>query len=97
MKITKELRLQELCTITQVLALVHASSEYTSDVYIYKNNTAYNSKCVLGLVNGLIGMKQNETITVVATGEDAEEAVSHLTHLIDRPPTVPGINTPIAE
>ncbi|WP_416150592.1 HPr family phosphocarrier protein [Salipaludibacillus sp. HK11] len=77
----QDFQLKERINMSNVMAFVHVSSLYKSDVYFLKNNIAYNSKCVLGLVNAMKDMKKDAVITVQAQGDDANEAISHLSQL----------------
>lgn len=77
----QDFKLNEPANMSNVLAFVHVSSLYNSDVYILKDDIAYNSKNILSLVQGMIHLKKDAVITVQADGDDAENAINHISHL----------------
>lgn len=77
----QDFKLIESVSMSNVLAVVHVSSLYDSDVYVLKDDIAYNSKNILSLVQGMINLKKDAVITVQAEGDDAVDAISHISHL----------------
>lgn len=77
----QDFKLNEPVSMSNVLAVVHVSSLYNSDVYILNNDIAYNSKNILSLVQGMIHLKKDAVITVQADGDDAENAINHISQL----------------
>ncbi|WP_280771024.1 HPr family phosphocarrier protein [Salipaludibacillus daqingensis] len=87
----QDLKLNESVAMSNVLAIVHVSSLYESDVYILKDNIAYNSKNILSLVQGMIHLKKDAVITVQAEGHDANDAVNHIRHLVENAMSSPSL------
>ncbi|MCR6110794.1 HPr family phosphocarrier protein [Bacillus sp. A301a_S52] len=78
MKLSKDIQLNEPFNMSKVLKLVQLCSTFSSDIYIHKNMTAYNSKCVLGTANIIISMKENDHFFITADGSDAKEALDQV-------------------
>jgi len=85
----QDFKLNESISMSNLLSVVHVSSLYDSDVYILKDNIAYNSKNILSLVQGMIYLKKDAVITIQAEGDDAADAVSHISHLFKHAQSTP--------
>ncbi|MGA8941907.1 MAG: HPr family phosphocarrier protein [Thermoactinomyces sp.] len=62
--------------------LVKEAGKFKSTVKLVKNEKEVDAKSLLGVMS--LAAKQNDEIIVRAEGEDAEEAVSHLTAFIEQ-------------
>lgn len=60
--------------------LVHTASRFRSEVLIEKDGHSANAKSVMGVL--LLCGHQGSFVTVTATGEDAEQALSAIGELI---------------
>ncbi|UTR14766.1 HPr family phosphocarrier protein [Salipaludibacillus sp. LMS25] len=78
MELSKDIQLKEPFNMSKVLKLVQLCSTFNSDIYIQKNMTAYNCKCVLGTANIIISMKENEHFSISVHGSDAKEALDQV-------------------
>ena len=62
--------------------LVKLASKYRSDISVSRDGVAVNAKSILGVMT--LAAEQGATIVIRAEGDDAKEAVTALTRLIDR-------------
>nr|WP_236784473.1 HPr family phosphocarrier protein [Alteribacter salitolerans] len=69
-------------SVQKILNLIQVTSLFDSDVYIIKNEKAYNLKSVLGVMNLFFTTNRNQTFTVSIKGEDAEYALKEITRFI---------------
>lgn len=65
-----------------VAMLVQIANQYNSEIYLQndKNKFKFNAKSIMGVMT--LCTANCEEIEVVATGEDAEEAVEHITRYL---------------
>jgi phosphotransferase system HPr (HPr) family protein len=59
---------------------VQVASRYDSQILIESGNKKVNAKSIMGVLS--LGVKQNDSIYVVANGKDEEAAVSALEELV---------------
>ena len=59
---------------------VQKANEYKSTVWVEKNERRVNAKSLLGILS--LGISQGMTITIMAEGTDAQEAVMALVELV---------------
>ncbi len=57
-----------------VAVLVQVASQYDSSVYIQSDNKKVNAKSIMGMMG--LGLNRDEAVTVIADGNDEEEAVA---------------------
>lgn len=57
------------------------ASQFKSEISIEKNGKKGNAKSLLSLL--ALGIKQDSEITIIATGEDENEALSELVKLVE--------------
>lgn len=57
-----------------VAMLVQVASQYDSSVYIESSNMKVNAKSIMGMMG--LGLNRDEAVTVIADGDDEEEAVA---------------------
>jgi len=55
---------------------IHKASNYKSSIWVEKGERKANAKSLLGLLS--LGIKEGDTIVLMAEGEDAEEAANEL-------------------
>ena len=65
-----------------VAMLVQVASQYDSSVYIESANKKVNAKSIMGVL--LLGIKQGESIYVLANGVDEKEALDALEELASK-------------
>lgn len=59
---------------------VQEANRFSSNIFLEKNSKRINAKSIMGLMS--LAVSNGETISVIADGEDATEAVEHLTAFI---------------
>ena len=59
-----------------VAMLVQTASRFSSNIYIESENMRVNAKSIMGMMT--LGLDSGCDVTVVADGEDEEEAVSRI-------------------
>ncbi len=66
----------------QVIFFVQKANEYDSSIWLESENRKMNAKSLLGIMS--LGIVTGATITLSASGPDAEEAVNALAALLQR-------------
>ncbi|KNF08577.1 phosphotransferase system HPr (HPr) family [Gottschalkia purinilytica] len=61
---------------------VKKASRYLSDIKIVKENNEYEAKSILGIMS--LGAIQGDQITLVASGEDEEDAIYELSSFLQK-------------
>lgn len=61
---------------------VQAAQSFKSTILVKNGNKTADAKSILGVMS--LGVTPGTTITILAEGEDAQEAVDALIHLIER-------------
>lgn len=59
-----------------VALLVQVASQYGSEIYVESDNKKVNAKSIMGMMT--LGLDTGEKITVVAEGNDEEEAMTSI-------------------
>lgn len=65
-------------------ACVAAANRFASSIELLANGQTVNAKSILGILK--LGLRCGETLTIRATGEDAQAAVAELSALLASPP-----------
>ena len=60
---------------------IQKANDFKSSVWIEKDERRVNAKSLLGVLS--LGVSRGDTITIVADGEDQDEAVAELVALIN--------------
>ncbi len=60
---------------------VQTASRFEAQLTIEKGNKKVNAKSIMGVLS--LGINQGENMHVIATGEDAKEALQSLTELVE--------------
>jgi phosphocarrier protein HPr len=60
---------------------VKKASEFKSTVEIKAKNKVVNAKSIMGIMS--LGLGQGDTVTIVANGDDAENAINSLVELVE--------------
>lgn len=60
---------------------VKEANKYISDIYVESKGTRVDGKSIIGVMS--LGAFHGEEITLIAKGEDEEEAIESLTNLIE--------------
>jgi len=63
---------------------VKEASKYISDIRIVKEGNEYEAKSILGIIG--LGAEKGDKITIVARGEDEEEAIAALINVLEKEP-----------
>lgn len=66
----------------QATYFVQKANEFESSIYLESDNRKMNAKSLLGIMS--LGIVTGATVTLSATGTDAEAAVKALESLLDR-------------
>ena len=66
----------------QATYFVQKANEFTSSIYLESENRKMNAKSLLGIMS--LGITTGSTVTLSATGADAEAAVTALEALLTR-------------
>lgn len=66
----------------QATYFVQKANEFTSSIYLESENRRMNAKSLLGIMS--LGITTGSTVTLSATGADAEAAVTALEALLTR-------------
>ena len=75
-KKTVKIQLDAGLDFRPIAMLVQIANQYESDIYLQDDKHKFNAKSIMGMMT-LCSAECNE-IEVVAEGEDAEKAVSHI-------------------
>lgn len=59
---------------------IQKANNYKSSIWVSKDDRKVNAKSLLGVLS--LGIIKGTTITIIAEGDDAEEAVNNLVELI---------------
>lgn len=59
-----------------VALLVQVASRYESSIYVECENKKVNAKSIMGMMS--LGIAAGEEVTVIANGEDEEEAIENI-------------------
>lgn len=59
-----------------VALLVQVASQYESSIYVECENKKVNAKSIMGMMS--LGIAAGEEVTVIANGEDEEEAIENI-------------------
>jgi phosphocarrier protein len=60
---------------------IQKANDFKSSVWIEKDERRVNAKSLLGVLS--LGVSRGDTITIIADGEDQDEAVANLVALIN--------------
>lgn len=60
----------------KVALFVQAASRFTSKISLKRDNKTANAKSIMGLIS--LGVVEDENISLIAEGDDAEAAVTEL-------------------
>lgn len=60
---------------------VEKANEFTSSIFLVKNDKEINAKSILGLMT--LGLSKGSTVTIKTDGEDEELAITALAQLIE--------------
>lgn len=63
-----------------VAVLVQKASMFDSEIYIEAEGKKVNAKSIMGMMS--LGLNMGEEVTVIANGEDEEDAVANLENYI---------------
>lgn len=61
--------------------LVETANRFKSNIYLEKDRTRINGKSIMGIIT--LGASYKSTLTVMAEGEDEEEAVATIFSLFE--------------
>lgn len=61
--------------------LVHLANKFQSDITVEKDGTEVNAKSIMGLL--MLAAPKGVSITVIASGDDAEEALIQIGRMIN--------------
>lgn len=61
--------------------IVELSNSFSAEILIIKDGSFVNGKSVIGIMT--LGAEQGSSLTIKATGEEAENAVREIVELID--------------
>ena len=61
---------------------VQEANRYTSDIFLQKDDKKVNAKSIMGLMS--LAIHTNSTITLIADGNDEQEAIQQLSDYISR-------------
>lgn len=60
---------------------IQKANSYKSSIWVEKDDCRVNAKSLLGILS--LGISKDTVITIIADGQDEEEAVSGLADLVD--------------
>ncbi|HZJ56975.1 MAG TPA: HPr family phosphocarrier protein [Clostridia bacterium] len=60
---------------------VQVSSKYNSRIWVKVGTKKVNAKSIMGIMS--LSVVSDDEITIIAQGEDAQEAINSLTELVD--------------
>ena len=55
---------------------VQTASQFTSSIYLKMDNKTINAKSIMGVIS--LGVLDNQSVTIIAEGQDEEQAVDKL-------------------
>jgi len=61
--------------------LIQKANEYKSSIWLERDERKVNAKSLLGVLS--LGVVKGGEVTIIADGEDEEEAVAALNHLVE--------------
>lgn len=59
---------------------VKIAGEYQAEIKVFKNDKEYNAKSIISVLS--MGASKGDTLTIMAAGEDAEEALTAIKTLV---------------
>ncbi|MEJ2664991.1 MAG: HPr family phosphocarrier protein [Spirochaetia bacterium] len=62
--------------------LVQTASQYTSSIFLERNNERVNGKSIMGVIT--LGAVYNSEIKIIVDGEDEDKAIESLSALFER-------------
>jgi phosphotransferase system HPr-like phosphotransfer protein len=65
-------------TVRQVVDFVRTARSFESHLYLGKNETITNGKGILGLIPLFLELRRGDSLTLIAEGADADEALAHM-------------------
>ncbi|GGE25487.1 hypothetical protein GCM10011571_29560 [Marinithermofilum abyssi] len=78
MKKKRTVMLSREFTVRQVVDFVRRARSFESHLYLGKDETITNGKGILGLIPLFLELRRGDTLTLIAEGTDADEALAHL-------------------
>ena len=61
--------------------LVQRANEYSSDIFLEKDEDRINAKSIMGVM--MLAAAEGSTIKIIASGDDEQEAVEHISKLLE--------------
>ena len=59
---------------------VQTASQFSSSIYLKMDNRTINAKSIMGVIS--LGVLDNQDVTIIAEGQDEEQAVDQLEKLL---------------
>ena len=66
----------------QAALFVQEANKYTADLFLQKDNRQVNAKSIMGVMS--LAISQGTTVTLLAEGNDEEQALAALTELVEQ-------------
>ena len=63
-----------------VAVLVQIASQYESQIHLVSDDKKINAKSIMGTIS--LAIKEDDTISIVATGEDEDKAVEEICKIL---------------
>lgn len=80
--VRKTINVKNTLDTRQIAYLVQCAGQFKSDIRIEEDEKTINAKSIMGTIS--LAIKENDTIVVVATGEDEDIAVEEICKVLDR-------------
>ena len=78
--VRKTIKVKNTLDTRQIAYLVQCAGQFKSDICIEEDEKRINAKSILGTIS--LAIKEDDTISIVATGEDEEKAVTELCSIL---------------
>ena len=74
--VRKTIKVKNTLDTRQIAYLVQCAGQFKSDVRIEEDDKFINAKSIMGVIS--LAIKEDDTITVVANGEDEDKAAEEI-------------------
>lgn len=81
MEIKRTVTLSRELTLREIVRFVHTARTFKSHLFLGKDETTINGKGTLGLIPLFLQLRAGDTLTLIAKGEDAVDALDRLHQL----------------
>lgn len=78
--IRKTIKVKNTLDARQIAYLVQCAGQFRSEIKLEEDEKSINAKSIMGTIS--LAIKEDDVLTIVATGEDEEKAVEELCKIL---------------